>query len=66
MRVTANGDPVDLAEGAGLLELFAVLGVGPKWVVAELNGEAVPRAEMVSVSLHEGDKVELVKAVAGG
>ena len=66
MRVVANGDDVDLTEGSGLLDLFEVLGVGAKWVVAEVNGEAIPRAEMRGVRLRDGDRVELVRAVAGG
>ena len=66
MIVTANGDRVELAEGAGLIELFDHLGVGAKWVVAEVNGEAVPRSEMNALRLNDGDRVELVRAVAGG
>lgn len=66
MRVVANGREVELTEGAGLLDLFHVLGVGAKWVVAEVNGEAVSRAGMAGVRLSEGDRVELVRAVAGG
>lgn len=66
MRVVANGDAVNLPAGAGLLDLFDVLGVGAKWVVAEINGEAVPRPQMAGVRLSEGDRVELVRAVAGG
>ena len=66
MRVVANGEDVELASGAGLLDLFEVLGVGPKWVVAEVNGEAIPRPDMPAVRLNEGDRVELVRAVAGG
>ena len=66
MRVLANGEPVDLPEGAGLLELFDTLGVGARWVVAEVNGEAIPRAGMASVRLTDVDRVELVRAVAGG
>jgi sulfur carrier protein len=66
LRVVANGDDVDLPEGAGLLELFDTLGVGAKWVVAEVNGEAVPRRDMAGVLLADGDRVELVRAVAGG
>ena len=66
MRIVANGQPVDLAAGARLVDLFRVLGVGAKWVVAEVNGEAVPRSAMESVVLGEGDRVELVRAVAGG
>jgi sulfur carrier protein len=66
MRVTANGEEVELADGAVLTDLFAAVGVGAKWVVAEVNGEAVDRADMANVVLHDGDRVELVRAVAGG
>ena len=66
MRVVANGNTVDLPAGAGLLDLFEVLAVGPKWVVAEINGEAIARPDMPAVRLNEGDRIELVRAVAGG
>lgn len=66
MRVVANGKPVDLSDGAGLSELFDVLGVSARWVVAELNGEAVARTDVPAVRLRDGDRVELVRAVAGG
>ncbi len=66
MKVVANGEDVELPAGAGLLDLFEALGVGAKWVVAEVNGEAVARADMAGVRLSEGDRVELVRAVAGG
>ncbi len=66
MRIVANGSAVELADGAGLLQLFDALGVGAKWVVAEVNGEAVPRSQMDGMLLREGDQVELVRAVAGG
>jgi sulfur carrier protein len=66
VQVIANGDPVTLPDGSGLIDLFEALGVGAKWVVAEVNGEAVSRSEMTSVQLGDGDRVELVRAVAGG
>jgi sulfur carrier protein len=66
VRVVANGDDVELADGAGLLDLFEFLGVGSKWVVAEINGEAIDRSQMAAVRLSDGDRVELVRAVAGG
>ena len=66
MIVVANGEETTLAEGAGLLDLFEALGVGPKWVVAEVNGRAIDRSDMPSVRLADGDRIELVKAVAGG
>jgi sulfur carrier protein len=66
VRVLANGKPVDLARGASLTDLLAALGLGARWVVVERNGEAVPRAAMATTTLEDGDRVELVRAVAGG
>jgi len=66
VEVIANGDPVRLADAATLPELFEAMGVGSKWVIVELNGEPVERSQMPSTVLHEGDRVELVRAVAGG
>ena len=66
MQVVANGEEVALGEEATLTDLLEALGLGPKWVVAEVNGVAVDRADMPSVVLSDGDRVELVRAVAGG
>ena len=62
----ANGDAVEIEDGARLTDLFEVLGVQAKWVVAEINGEAVDRVDMPTVVLADGDRIELVRAVAGG
>lgn len=66
MQVTANGRPVELRDGGRLVELIELLGLGERWVVAEINGEAVNRSEMPSLVLADGDRIELVRAVAGG
>lgn len=66
MIVVANGGRVQLPDGALLADLFEELGVGARWVVAEVNGEAVPRAGSAALRLNDGDRVELVRAVAGG
>jgi sulfur carrier protein len=66
MRVVANGSTIELPDGATLTDLLGVMGLGAKWVVAERNGEAVNRSDMASVRLAEGDRIELVRAVAGG
>lgn len=66
MRVTANGDPVELAEGATVSDLLAALGLGGRWVLVERNGEAVRRGDLATTRLAEGDRLELVRAVAGG
>ena len=66
MLVVANGAPTELPDGSTLTDLLTVLGLGAKWVVAERNGDAVNRADMAGTVLAEGDRVELVRAVAGG
>ena len=66
MRVTANGDPVDLADDATVADLLAALGLGGRWVLVERNGSPVRRADLATTNLAEGDRLELVRAVAGG
>jgi sulfur carrier protein len=67
ITVVANGRPVDLPEGATLTALLARLGVPAKAVAAmEHNGEPVPRSDHNTRPLSDGDRVELVRAVAGG
>lgn len=66
MRVVANGTPTELPAGATLTDLLEVLGLGARWVVAERNGTAVARRDMATTSLTDGDRIELVRAVAGG
>lgn len=62
----ANGDPVDLPEGATVTDLLTALGLGGKWVLVERNGEPVDRTDLDRTVLDEGDRLELVRAVAGG
>ncbi len=67
ITVVANGRPVELPEGATLAALLDTLGVPARAVAAmEHNGEAVTRAEHGVRVLDDGDRVELVRAVAGG
>lgn len=49
-----------------MTDLFAQLDLDAKWVVTERNGMPVARTETSTTVLVNGDRVELVKAVAGG
>ncbi len=64
--VRANGEEVELADGATVVDLLADLGLGAAWVLVERNGEPVQRADLAVTVLAEGDRLELVRAVAGG
>jgi sulfur carrier protein len=66
MRVTVNGDAREVPDGQRLVALIESLGLRPGSVVVERNGEALVRSEMDGVVLADGDRLELVRAVAGG
>lgn len=66
MKVSANGEPVELAPGATVGDLLVSLGLGGRWVLVERNGEPVARDALASTALADGDRIELVRAVAGG
>ncbi len=66
MEITVNGRPSEIAEGTTLPALVESLGLRLGSVVIELNGTALLRSEAVPVVLAAGDRLELVRAVAGG
>ncbi|MDQ6909987.1 MAG: sulfur carrier protein ThiS [Actinomycetota bacterium] len=66
MEVTANGETVELADGATVDDLLGALGLGGRWVIVERNGAPVERAAVTTTVLTAGDRIELVRAVAGG
>ena len=66
MKVTVNGTDRELAAGTTLPALLADLGLRPGSVVVERNGTALLRSEVDCVLLADGDRLELVRAVAGG
>ena len=66
MKVIANGQEQVLPEGSTAMDLLDHLGLGARWVLVERNGEPVERAHLAATAVAEGDRVELVRAVAGG
>jgi sulfur carrier protein len=66
VTVVVNGTRREVAAGATLPDLLAQLGLRPGSVVVERNGTALLRSEVDTVVLADGDRLELVRAVAGG
>ncbi len=66
MQLTVNGRPAEVPDGTGLPALIASYGLHVGAVVVEHNGAALLRSELPGVQLADGDRVELVRAVAGG
>jgi thiamine biosynthesis protein ThiS len=65
-NITANGRPTE-AELPCTIEAFLLAqGLLPRSVVVEHNGEAVAPSEFSNRQLKAGDRLEIVKIVAGG
>ena len=47
-------------------ELIAALKMKPTRIAVELNREVVPKADYASITLREGDELELINFVGGG
>lgn len=66
MRVTANGESFEVSDGLSVAEFIRSRDLDPRYVVVERNGEPVERKRYEDLRLVEGDRLELVRAVAGG
>lgn len=65
-QVLANGKPVEAALPCSLEEFLIAQKLLPRSVVVEHNGEAVAPSEFSRRMVKVGDKLEIVKIVAGG
>ena len=66
MQLTVNGRASQVDDGTSLPALIESLGLRVGSVVVEHNGTALLRSELAGVQLADGDRLELVRAVAGG
>jgi len=65
-HVMANGQSVDAPLPCSLEEFLVARGLLPRSVVVEHNGEAVAPSQFRERSVRDGDRLEIVKIVAGG
>jgi sulfur carrier protein len=66
ITVRINGKSVELERATPLLAYIEKLGVNPRAIAVEHNGTIIERARYASVTLNEGDTVEIVRMVGGG
>jgi sulfur carrier protein len=70
VRLTVNGEPRDVPDGATLDAVVASVtgrAIGQaSGIAAAVNGEVVPRGSWAGSPLWDGDQVEVVTAVQGG
>lgn len=64
--VVANGREVPLARSCSIEEFLLTQQLLPRSVVVEHNGKAIAPSEFSKRQLQPGDRLEIVKIVAGG
>jgi sulfur carrier protein len=66
MKATVNGEARELPDGLTVGNLLETLGAARTGVAVARNDCIVRRSEYDSVRIGDGDRVEIIKAVAGG
>jgi len=66
VKVTINGEPRTVERSSNVAELIAELGLPAPAILVEHNGLALRREEWPARTLADGDRIEIVRIVAGG
>ncbi len=66
MTISLNGEPANARGAETIADLVERFELPPQTILIEHNGLALHRHEWPRQSLAEGDRVEIVRVVAGG
>jgi sulfur carrier protein len=66
MKIAVNGESVDTREAKTVAELIERYELPPQSILVEHNGLALHQHEWPQRPLAEGDRIELIRVVAGG
>ena len=66
MRLTVNGKEHDIVGDATVAALLDTLALRRDGIAVALNDDVVPRTEHATRALNDGDRLEIIVAVAGG
>jgi thiamine biosynthesis protein ThiS len=66
MRISVNGEHADSGGAQTVADLIQRFELPPETVLIEHNGVALHRREWPQRSLTEGDRIEIIRVVAGG
>ena len=65
-HITANGKLTTIELPCNIADFVERQGLKPQIVIVEYNGEPLRRDQFTATALKEGDKIEVVRIVAGG
>ncbi|MDP9018444.1 MAG: sulfur carrier protein ThiS [Candidatus Eremiobacteraeota bacterium] len=66
MRATINGQDREFERELTVAELLIELGVAQSGIAVCRNDQVVRRTALHEVAIVEGDRIEIIRAVAGG
>ena len=66
IKLTVNGEDVELEGPTPLMTYLESLGVNVQRVAVALNGTVLQRSRYDEITLNDGDVVEVVRPVGGG
>jgi sulfur carrier protein len=66
VKATINGNERVLPEGTTLRQLLDELGAPANGIAVARNDQIIRRVELAHAIINEGDRIEIIKAVAGG
>ena len=67
MDITLNGKITDVDEDITIIDCLHSLSLSDRTAIAvALNGEVVPKSNYTTVTLKQGDSLEIVNAIGGG
>jgi sulfur carrier protein len=66
MRILLNGERKDIQDAGNVAELMKRYRMSPQTVLIEHNGVALRPREWRQQVLSDGDRIEIIRVVAGG
>lgn len=66
ITLQVNGKPVSCSTQVYLPKMLEQLGLNPRLIAVEYNGEILHRQYWEATELHDGDRLEIVTIVGGG
>jgi sulfur carrier protein len=66
ITVQINGKQVELEGPTALLDYVRTMGVDPRAIAVEVNGDILSRDRYGTCTLRHGDVIEIVRMVGGG
>ncbi len=66
MKLLVNGEIREIEHATNIAELVAALNLPGPAILVEHNGTALRREEWAGRALHDNDRLEFIRIVAGG